>query len=389
MPLDFGDPDEDGTAKRKRARFPQFDEPRGAWWRPRSSLARAFFALSAMAVLAGLAVAGLMLRTYLERDSRFRIAGTEAIQATGLTEVSRAEMLPVFGEDVGRNIFFIPISERRRELEKIPWVEHATVMRLLPDRIRVSIVERKPVAFTRHGSEIGLVDGSGVLLSMPASAMARHHYSFPVLTGIDAGDSTAARATRLAVYLRLMAELNAGGRRNSEQLSEIDLTDPEDARVTMPEQGGDILAHFGDDRFLERYERYRTHIAEWKQQYPHLSSVDLRYDQQVVLEMEPGKGPGDAAPGAANSDAGQGAKPSGAHTDRAAASPKGKPAASRKTQAAPAAKAVTGRVAGNGKKGSGARKAALSTGRRKSTNKSTRQAAQSSHAAGPLVQGGG
>ena len=92
----------------------------------------------------------------------------------------------------------------------------------------------------------------------------------------------------MAVYMRLMAELDAGGQHHSEQISEIDLTDPEDARVLMPEPGADILAHFGEDQFLERYERYKAHIAEWRQQYPHLRSVDLRYEKQAVLEMDSG-----------------------------------------------------------------------------------------------------
>ncbi len=106
-----------------------------------------------------------------------------------------------------------------------------------------------------------------------------------------------------------MAELDAGGKHNSEQISEIDLTDPEDARVLMPEQGADILAHFGEDHFLERYQRYKAHIAEWRQQYPHLAAVDLRYDNQVVLQMASGKqtaetAGGDAAHGLAAPAAG-------------------------------------------------------------------------------------
>ena len=123
---------------------------------------------------------------------------------------------------------------------------------------------------------------------MPAATMAQHHYSFPVVTGIDPRDPLAARKTRMAVYERLLAELDANNQHLSQQISEIDLTDPQDARVLMPEQGTDILAHFGDDRFLERYQRYKAHIAEWRQQYPKLAAVDLRYDSQVVLEMTPG-----------------------------------------------------------------------------------------------------
>ncbi len=214
-------------------------------------------------------------------------------------------MLAVFGSDIGRNVFFVPLEERRKELEAIPWVERATVMRLLPNQIRVAVVEREPVAFVRSGEQIGLVDANGVLLSMSPEAMARRHYSFPVLTGIDPGDPPASRKARMAVYLRLMADLDSTGRHFSEQISEIDLTDPEDARVLMPEQGRDILAHFGDGDFLERYLRYKEYIGQWRQQYPHLAAVDLRFDRQVVLNMASGKETSEADAGQATPQAGE------------------------------------------------------------------------------------
>jgi cell division protein FtsQ len=285
MPLEMEDPDEESPRRRR------FEKVSGPWWRPVTRAGRIFLALAVLTVMACLVGAYLSVTHFLERDARFRIAGTGNIQAAGLTQVSRAELLPVFGEDIGKNIFFIHLSERRKQLEQIPWVERATVMRLLPDQIRVNVVERTPIAFVREGQHIGLVDADGVLLAMPASRMTQHHYSFPVVTGIDARDPQPSRRARMAVYQRLIGDLDSTGQHLSEQISEIDLTDAEDARVLMPEQGADILAHFGDDQFLTRYQRYKAHIAEWRQQYPRLAAVDLRYDQQVVLEMAPGSGP--------------------------------------------------------------------------------------------------
>jgi cell division protein FtsQ len=295
MPLDMADLDGYGPPYTGGNRFgggryggQGNNLPNGPWWRPASKVGRVFLGIGMLVILGGLATGVFFLKNYLQRDPHFRIAGTGNIQATGLTEVSRDQILPVFGEDIGRNIFFVNLSDRRRQLEEIPWVERATVMRLLPDQIHVQVVERQPVAFVSQDQQIGLVDANGVLLSMPAAAMAQHHYSFPVLTGIHSRDPLASRKARMAVYERLLTELDANNQHFSEQISEIDLTDPEDARVLMPEQGADILAHFGDDRFLERYQRYKAHIAEWRQQYPKLAAVDLRYDRQVVLEMTPG-----------------------------------------------------------------------------------------------------
>ena len=262
--------------------------PLGAGGGPRRTVGRVLLGTGVVAVFSVIGISAYALRNFLEHDARFRIAGTSNIQATGLGQVSRAEMLPVFGEDVGRNIFFVPLAERRKQLEQIPWIEHATVMRLLPDQIRISVVERKPIAFLRQGAQVGLVDANGVLLTEPPAMMAQHHYSFPVVTGIDDRDPIASRRARMEVYQHLVSELDSNGQHLSDQISEIDLSDPEDARVLMPEQGTDILAHFGADHFLERYQRYKAHIAEWRQQYPKLAEVDLRYEQQVVLQMTGG-----------------------------------------------------------------------------------------------------
>lgn len=328
MPLEFDDPDGDGALRLAPGRFgDRFGKPKAPWWRPASTVGRVFLTLAALMVLGGFTTASLLLAHYIERDARFRIAGSSNIQAAGLAELSRADLLPVFGEDIGRNVFFVPLKERRRELEGIPWIKHATVMRVLPDQIRVAVVERQPVAFTQHGQTIGLVDANGVLLSMAAKTMAERHYSFPVVTGIDPGDSAEGRKARMAVYLRLMAELDADGKHNSQEISEIDLTDPEDARVIMPEQGSDILVHLGEERFLDRFERYKAHIAEWRQQYPHLKSVDLRFDHdddRVVLQMTSGAETPEAA-GNGKTDAGA------APVDRASSGTAAKPSANKPT----------------------------------------------------------
>jgi cell division protein FtsQ len=378
MPIAMDDEDDDGSPGRARPR--RFtDEPSRPWWRPASRIGRVLLGFGVFAVFSVFAVSGYALKSFLERDARFRIAGTSNIQATGLAEVSRADMLPVFGEDVGRNIFFVPLRERRKQLEQIPWVERATVMRLLPDQIRVAVVERKPVAFVRQGSQIGLVDGSGVLLTMPPSMMSHHHYSFPVVTGIDGRDPIASRKNRMATYVRLVGELDANGQHLSDQLSEIDLTDPEDARVMMPEQGGDILAHFGEDHFLERYQRYKAHIGEWRQQYPKLAEVDLRYDQQVVLQMTGGASAAPATLDAANG------KPDAADAPKAAEKKAPAKASPKHAQSSKAAKShATGKSSTKSKtaKNKSTQKKKSGQTTRAALNHTTQKSTPNTHSAG-------
>jgi cell division protein FtsQ len=230
----------------------------------------------------------VIIRSYLLHDPRFVIPSSDQIETVGNVHLTRAQLLSVFGADVERNIFKVPLAERRADLERLPWVQRATVMRLLPNTLRVQVVERTPVAFVRQGSAIGLVDGSGVLLDMPASDAGDPHYSFPVLTGLSASDPLSMRAARLEIYRRFMKELDRSGEKVTENLSEVDVSNPEDVKALIPSGSTDILVHFGDENFLQRYRHFQEHLPEWKQQYPKFASADMRYDRQVVLEMAPG-----------------------------------------------------------------------------------------------------
>jgi cell division protein FtsQ len=68
-------------------------------------------------------------------------------------------------------------------------------------------------------------------------------------------------------------------------LSEVDLSDPEDVRVLLPSAGSDLLVHFGSEDFAARWQRLEEKLPGWRQQYPRLAGVDLRYQRQTVLEM--------------------------------------------------------------------------------------------------------
>lgn len=299
---------------------------------PKSWVGRVAFVAGLLAVVAVISISAAGLRRAVLHDSRFVMTTSSDIQVTGNKNVTRAEVLSVFGADLERNIFRVPLEERRADLERLPWVSHATVMRLLPNQIRVAVTERTPVAFTRQGTQIGLVDANGVLLDMPQDAAGDPHYSFPVLTGLSGKDPLSTRAARMAIFERFMRELDSSGEKLTKSLSEVDVSNPEDVKALVATGSSDILVHFGDEQFLERYHAFQQHLPEWKQQYPKLASADMRYERQVVLEMQPGTGvplAGDATASATSQAAGASeTEKLAAHSGATAVHPKARPATS-------------------------------------------------------------
>lgn len=221
---------------------------------------------------------------YGARSWRFRLESADNIEIAGIEKVAPAQVLAAFRPDLGHQVFSVPLEERKKELQEISWVESATVMRLLPDRIKVEVRERTPVAFTRMASRIALIDGAGVIMEMPPGRA--EGYSFPVILGMTEDEPLSTRAARMKIYDELVNDLNSEGGNYANDLSEVDLSDPEDVKVLVADPAGAVLIHLGSAHYLKRYKVYIAHAAEWRQQFQKLESVDLRYDRQIIVNPD-------------------------------------------------------------------------------------------------------
>jgi cell division protein FtsQ len=271
------DVDEESPFLRAQKRVPARRGPL-----PKKTAHRLLWGLAAVFVLCVAAVGAGALYNYGEHSWRFRIESSDNIDVSGIENVSKAQIMEVMGADIGRNIFFIPLSQQQGQLDQIPWVESASIMRFVPNRLRVEIHERTPVAFARVGPRIFLIDAGGTLMELPP----KHKYSFPVILGMNPGEPLSTRIPRMKAYNQLVQDLDSGGARYSQDLSEIDLSDLENLKVRANDPKGDVLVELGSSEYLRRYQTYVSHVQEWRQQFQKLESVNLRYDNQVIVNPE-------------------------------------------------------------------------------------------------------
>jgi cell division protein FtsQ len=291
---------------------------------PPKTANRLLWAVVAALVLCFAGMCSAALYRYGERSWRFRVESSDNIEVTGTQNVSKAQLMEVLGGDIGRNIFFIPLAQQKAQLEQIPWVESASVMRFVPNRLKVEIHERTPVAFARVGPRMALIDAGGTLMELSP----KRKFSFPVILGMNPGEPLSTRAPRMKAYREMVSELDSGGARYSQDLSEVDLSDLEDVKVRVNDPAGDVLVHLGSSDYLRRYKIYVTHAQAWRQQFQKLESVDLRYDNQIIVnpDMERTAKTAALSPAVARAAAAAGVKPAalltrvGAH-DRAIPKP--------------------------------------------------------------------
>lgn len=235
--------------------------------------------LALLMALGGVAVtAAYAVGVYLSGSPRFVFR--EGLAVAGAAHFSPDQIARVFAGDAGRSIYDVPLERRRQEILSLPWVENAFVSRGWPNRLRVQIEERQPVAFVRTRSgALSLVDREGTLLPVPRKGK----FPYPMLTGVNESQPAADRRQRVARMLAVLQDLDREEPPRSGEISEIDLTDPADAAVTVASAGSAVLLHLGPEHFLERYKYFLEHIEAWRGQYGAVESVDLRYEKQVIV----------------------------------------------------------------------------------------------------------
>ena len=223
---------------------------------------------------------------------RVALTNLDQIEVTGNRYVTRQSIVERFSKDEGKSVLLVPLDDRRQALENIPWVEHAVVSRILPDRIRVELVERTPVAFLRTGTDLGLIDAHGVLFDRPVEG----DFQFPVVSGITESIPAAQRELRMGLYTGLLHDLDQVKQGASDHVSEVDLSDATDLRATLAglsqmgltglDDQGPVLVHFGNKDFESKFRILMENFVQWRSSAGRVESVDLRFSKQVVVNPE-------------------------------------------------------------------------------------------------------
>jgi cell division protein FtsQ len=244
---------------------------------------------------------------FLYASRQMALIHPEQVELTGTQYVPRARVLEIFATDRNRSVLRIQLDERRRQLETIPWVEHATVRRALPNRVEIEIVERTPIAYLRQGSDLSLVDAHGVILERPTKGA----FHFTVVTGISPETATEDRERRMELYAGFAQQIEAARPGALEKVSDVDLADVNDLKANLTGLAGGsagtgaasnsaannsssawgqadapLLVHFGDGDFETKYRNLVENIGQWRATAGRVDSIDMRFSREAVVNPD-------------------------------------------------------------------------------------------------------
>lgn len=215
------------------------------------------------------------------------VFGLERIDFVGARNLDVARLEEKIRGRFPRFLLKIDLHKLQEYIELEPWVERAEVRRILPSSLEIRVREREPRAVAEINSELYLIDGEGLVLAPYQPRFGR--FDLPIVKGLLAPEQSGypeENKRRAKLYFKVITELDSGGSSYSKGISEIDVSNPNNA-VLIP-MNDTVLIYLGDSDFLKRYRTFLENIAsylELKQRHGQIEAVDLRYENQIVYKI--------------------------------------------------------------------------------------------------------
>jgi cell division septal protein FtsQ len=272
---------------------------RRAYWKAAAKVSGWTFAF--MLVLLSLAWLSWQAESFLKQDRRFTVAlrtiddSDDAIRITGVHNASKSKILAVFERDRGRSLYSLDPEKRRLQLRGIDWVREAMVRRVWPNRIEVEIFERSPAAFIRVAAgatgdfnnpvkfQSKLIDAEGVILPVQGTVP----QTLPLLTGVRDDSDVESRRQQVDMMRRVLRAL----RQYKSKILEVDVSRPDDIRVTCAVGGQNFALILGHEQFLQRLEIFLKQHEIMRDQMDPRREYDLTNEGRILaIEPEPASG---------------------------------------------------------------------------------------------------
>lgn len=203
----------------------------------------------------------------------------------GTRIVDKNELLQLSQVQAGTLLYDVDLTSIQRNVLSHHYVKDATVERNLPSSIKISIVERLPLALV-NGNEIRYLDEDGVVLPHSVS---KALFDLPVLSGVPNSDGLklGSRVDHPDVQeaLSILSTAKLVSKELFHLISEVQIR-PGDIVLYSAEWGIPIIFGRGDaSSKLVRLETFWNEIVK-ERGAENLQYVDLRYDGQIVVRWK-------------------------------------------------------------------------------------------------------
>jgi cell division septal protein FtsQ len=185
-----------------------------------------------------------------------------------------------------KNLVRLSLAEAAARVQSNPWIASVEIAKELPNRLRVRIAERKPIALLLAGRDLVFADADGRAIApvaTPAELEAARKQGLLVVSF-----ARKPYPNGMAAALKVASELGRVEPNWAAKLAQIEVLGEEDFRLRTDALPFPLVVKEGE--VGPKVQRLVTLLPELSRRYPKIDAVDLRFSRRIVVQ------PGEFAP---------------------------------------------------------------------------------------------
>lgn len=230
-------------------------------------------------VAAGLTAGVAATVRWLLVSPRFAV---ESIDVRGTHRIAVDRIVEAADVAAGTSLFQLDPRAIAARVEALPEVRRAEVVREIPNRLTILVEERRPFTLI-HAGRLHWVDEEGRTLGPERHAVAP---LVPLITGLTEDEVAAMRTApgaKARTAITMIQALLRSGSSLVGEIAEVDVSSA-DGPVLFTMDGVEV--RLGTEDWNDRLARLEGVLAQVARDDVHVSVVDLRFRDQVVLRRE-------------------------------------------------------------------------------------------------------
>ncbi len=217
------------------------------------------------------------MSAWVSNDGAFRVqqVEVEGCQYSNESEVRAATKLLL-----GKRIFAVDLDSVQERIAEMPYVMEARVSRIFPSTVRVTLVEKQPMALLNDRGMLP-VDETGLLMPrLKAGAK----LDLPIISGLRIArrGANAKLPESAQPLLEFMRALNEANTVLYQQVSEFHVDGKMNLTLFLMREG--VPVYLGKEEWSEKCDRLQTVLKQLEMRTERVASIDLRFENQVVTK---------------------------------------------------------------------------------------------------------
>jgi cell division protein FtsQ len=209
-----------------------------------------------------------------------RLLEIRAVTVEGVHQIPKQELIDLAALRPGTALHQVMTSAIEYQVKTHPWVKEAVVTRVPFHELRIAVIERKPAAIVRIGSDNFLCDDGGHVLTRLGQA---DNEALPMVTGIELkgfiqGDSGVRHVVMSGIELAKLVGETYGGR------LQVNAANPSNLVASL--RG--VQFQFGEEAMGEQWGRFQRvkptlKTLNFDGRGRGVHEVDLRYENRIIV----------------------------------------------------------------------------------------------------------